>query len=93
MVDPYISRKEVNTSYRPKNNLMSPGLQRARLPFRARNAITGLTLAGFVTGVWAYSISAVKQDDFSDIDEEARALAKANSPGTGTGAQTEEKSS
>lgn len=33
--------------------------------------------------MWAYSISAVKQDDFSDIDEEARALAKANSPGAG----------
>ncbi|THH23185.1 hypothetical protein EUX98_g7996 [Antrodiella citrinella] len=60
--------------------LMSPGLQRARAPFRMRNALTGLILAGFATGVWAYSISAVKQDDFSDIDEEAKALAKANPP-------------
>lgn len=59
---------------------MSPGLQRARAPFRVRNAITGLVLAGFVTGVWAYSISAVKQDDFSDIDEEAKALARVNPP-------------
>lgn len=53
---------------------MSPGLQRARAPFRFRNAITGLVLAGFGVSVWAYSISAVKQDDFSDVDEEARAL-------------------
>ena len=57
---------------------MSPGLQRARAPFRVRNAITGLVLTGFAAGVWAYSISAVKQDDFSDIDEEAKALARAS---------------
>ena len=59
---------------------MSPGLQRARAPFRVRNAITGLVLTGFAAGVWAYSISAVKQDDFSDIDEEAKALARASPP-------------
>jgi cytochrome c oxidase assembly factor 3 len=70
----YVSKKTVAASYRPRSSLMSPGLQRARAPFRFRNAITGLILAGFGVGVWAYSISAVKQDDFSDIDEEARAL-------------------
>lgn len=60
---------------------MSPGLQRARAPFRIRNAITGLVLAGFGVGVWAYSISAVKQDDFSDVDEEARAMMLAGKGG------------
>jgi len=55
---------------------MSPGLKRAREPFKYRNALTGLILASFVVGVWAYSISAVKQDDFADVDEEARALAQ-----------------
>lgn len=60
---------------------MSPGLQRARAPFRIRNAITGLVLAGFGVGVWAYSISAVKQDDFSDVDEEARAMMLAGRDG------------
>ncbi|KAG2369808.1 hypothetical protein BDR07DRAFT_1388358 [Suillus spraguei] len=70
----YVSKKTVAASYRPRSSLMSPGLQRARAPFRLRNAITGLILAGFGVGVWAYSISAVKQDDFSDVDEEARAL-------------------
>ena len=28
-----------------------------------------------VVGVWAYSIAAVKQDSFADVDEEARILA------------------
>ncbi|KAG1906852.1 uncharacterized protein F5891DRAFT_345010 [Suillus fuscotomentosus] len=73
----YVSKKTVAASYRPRSSLMSPGLQRARAPFRLRNAITGFVLAGFGVGVWAYSISAVKQDDFSDVDEEARALMRA----------------
>ena len=49
-------------------------MARARLPFRARNAVTGAVIASFVVGVWAYSISAVKQDVFDDIDEQARAM-------------------
>jgi cytochrome c oxidase assembly factor 3, fungi type len=61
---------------------MSPGLQRAREPFRFRNAITGLVLASFAVGVWAYSIGAVKQDVWDDVDEEAKELAR-----TGAGAQ------
>ena len=32
--------------------------------------VTGLVLAGFAAGVWAYSIGAVKQDDFDDVDDE-----------------------
>lgn len=31
-------------------------------------------MASFAVGVWAYSISAVKQDNFDDVDEEAKAL-------------------
>ena len=58
---------------------MSPGLLRARAPFRARNAITGVTIAVLVVGVWAYSIAAVKQDSFADVDEEARILAASGS--------------
>ncbi|KAI9068449.1 hypothetical protein FKP32DRAFT_1587652 [Trametes sanguinea] len=73
MADPYVDRKTARQSYRPRN-LMSPGLQRAREPFRFRNAITGILLAGFAVGVWAYSIGAVKQDVFDDVDEEARAI-------------------
>lgn len=65
---------------------MSPGLQRAREPFRLRNALTGLVLTGFAVGVWAYSIGAVKQDAFDDVDEEARALMA----GSGNGIQKAE---
>ncbi|GBE79818.1 predicted protein [Sparassis crispa] len=77
MADPYISRKEARSSWRPYNALMSPGLKRAREPFRIRNAVTGILIASFAVGVWAYSISAVKQDVFDDVDEEARSLRSA----------------
>lgn len=64
---------------------MSPGLQRAREPFRLRNALTGLGLGLFAFGIYSYSISAVKQDVFDDIDEEAKALARTGTPsGTAT---------
>lgn len=36
----------------------------------------------FVVGVWAYSISAVKQDVFDDVDAEARALSPATRAAT-----------
>jgi cytochrome c oxidase assembly factor 3 len=50
-----------------------------------RNALTGLGLGLFAFGVYSYSISAVKQDVFDDIDEEARALARTGTPsGTAT---------
>ena len=55
---------------------MSEGLKRARQPFFLRNAVTGTILGAFAVGVWEYSIGAVKQDDFTDVDEEARALAR-----------------
>ncbi|KAI1796131.1 hypothetical protein LXA43DRAFT_988523 [Ganoderma leucocontextum] len=73
MTDQYVDPKYARASYRPQN-VMSPGLKRAREPFKLRNTLTGLVLAGFAVGVWAYSIGAVKQDDFGDVDEEARAL-------------------
>ncbi|KAI9574427.1 hypothetical protein HD554DRAFT_35679 [Boletus coccyginus] len=79
--DQYLSRKEVSKSYRPRSYVMSPGLLRARAPFRLQNALTGLVLAGFATAVWAYSIRAVKQDDFSDVDEEAREMMKGRDVG------------
>lgn len=56
---------------------MSPGLQRAREPYRIKNAISGLILGAIGVGIWAYSIHAVKQDAFDDVDEEARELREA----------------
>ena len=68
---------------------MSPGLKRARQPFFLRNTITGLVLATFAAGVWTYSLTAVKQDDFVDVDEEARALARSRVDAAGsTGSET-----
>ncbi|KIJ37343.1 hypothetical protein M422DRAFT_33702 [Sphaerobolus stellatus SS14] len=62
------------STYRPNGYGMSPGLIRARRKFFLSNVLTGSAVAAFAVGVWAYSISAVKQDTFDDIDEEARAL-------------------
>ncbi|KAG8724657.1 hypothetical protein FRC09_015801 [Ceratobasidium sp. 395] len=62
-----------NASYRPHGYGISPALRRARQPYVVRNAITGTLIASFAVGVWAYSISAVKQDNFDDIDAEATA--------------------
>lgn len=61
---------------------MSPGLKRAREPYRVKNAIMGLTLGAFAVGIWAYSIHAVKQDVFDDVDEEARAMSATRSSET-----------
>jgi len=58
-------------TYRPQGYGVSPALKRARDPFRTKNAITGTLLVVFVVSVWAYSISAVKQDNFDDIDNVA----------------------
>jgi cytochrome c oxidase assembly factor 3 len=55
---------------------MSAGLMRAREPYRAKNALTGLAIGSFIVGVWLYSMSAVKQDNFDDVDEEARAMVR-----------------
>ena len=85
----YADRRETQKSYRPKAGTMSPGLKRAREPYRVKNAIVGLGLGAFAVGVWAYSISAVKQDVFDDVDEEAKALASVSStpsPTSPTGA-------
>jgi len=56
---------------------MSTGLMRAREPYRVKNAVTGLAIGSFIVGVWLYSMSAVKQDNFDDVDEEARAMVRA----------------
>lgn len=47
---------------------VSAGLARARLPFRTANVVTGAAIGGFTFFVYAWSIRAVKQDDFSDVE-------------------------
>ncbi|KAI8048103.1 hypothetical protein BDF22DRAFT_602390, partial [Syncephalis plumigaleata] len=51
----------------PKGYGFTEALKRARKPYHFRNAALGVGLFGFVTAVYAYSILAVKQDDFSDV--------------------------
>jgi cytochrome c oxidase assembly factor 3, fungi type len=53
---------------------MSPGLRRAREPFLVKNAITGIGLFAFAVGVYTYSIKAVQQEQFEDIDEQAKEI-------------------
>ncbi|KLT42176.1 putative mitochondrion protein [Cutaneotrichosporon oleaginosum] len=59
--------QEASDSYYPKGIHESPALKRARLPYQIRNVLTGGGIVAFIVGVYFYSISAVKQDDFSDV--------------------------
>ncbi|EIE91319.1 hypothetical protein G6F46_003541 [Rhizopus delemar] len=45
----------------------SPALERTRKPFAVRNILTLAGLLTFTGSVYAYSLFAVKQDDFSDV--------------------------
>ncbi|KAJ3768167.1 hypothetical protein FB446DRAFT_752556 [Lentinula raphanica] len=73
----YVDPRQAARTWRPKSGAMSPGLRRARAPFLVRNAITGILLGSFAIGVYTYSIRAVRQDDFGDIDDEAKAQREA----------------
>lgn len=55
---------------------MSPGLMRAREPYKVKNALTGVALSAFAVGAWIYAMNAVKQDTFEDVDEEAKAMVR-----------------
>ncbi|KAI9247046.1 hypothetical protein BY458DRAFT_446474 [Sporodiniella umbellata] len=46
----------------------TPALQRTRQPFVMRNMLTLAGLLTFTGSVYAYSLFAVKQDDFSDVE-------------------------
>ncbi|KAG8786221.1 hypothetical protein FRB91_005880 [Serendipita sp. 411] len=70
----YVDRNQAMASYRPKGYGISPGLRRARRPFLFSNIVYGAVISLFVFGTWAYSIRAVSQDAFDDVDQEARAL-------------------
>ncbi|KAK8844730.1 hypothetical protein IAR55_006580 [Kwoniella newhampshirensis] len=61
--------KAINLSYHPKGYGMSSSLKRARKPFILTNSLIGGTIFAFAVGVYFYSISAVQQDDFSDVED------------------------
>ncbi|KAF9938215.1 hypothetical protein BGZ65_000199 [Modicella reniformis] len=64
------------TSYYEQGFRRSPALERATAPFRIRNTITGAGIVVFCLSVYAYSIMAVRQDDFSDIELPAHVIAQ-----------------
>ncbi|ORY81894.1 hypothetical protein BCR37DRAFT_392947 [Protomyces lactucae-debilis] len=53
--------------HNPRGFGVSDALKRARSPYKLGNAAIGLALVGFIASVYTYSITAVKQDDFSDV--------------------------
>ncbi|CAD6924709.1 unnamed protein product [Tilletia controversa] len=59
--------RSTHASYHPGGYGVSEGLKRARRPYFWKNAATGGAILGFATAVYYYSISKVKQDDFSDL--------------------------
>ncbi|MCJ1388069.1 hypothetical protein MMC18_000913 [Xylographa bjoerkii] len=55
------------SSYYDKNYRQTAALIRARQPYLIRNIVTGTAIFGFAIGVYAFTIKAVAQDDFSDV--------------------------
>ncbi|GAA6042785.1 hypothetical protein JCM8097_007478 [Rhodosporidiobolus ruineniae] len=64
-----MSHRAAKQTYHPGGSGVSEGLKRARLPFRNRNLVTGGLISAFAFSVYMYSIRAVAQDDFSDLDQ------------------------
>ncbi|KAE8372360.1 hypothetical protein BDV26DRAFT_102138 [Aspergillus bertholletiae] len=56
-----------NSTYYGKDYRAGAALLRARRPYLVKNALTGLGLVGFTIAVYAYTIRAVGQDEFSDV--------------------------
>ncbi|KAI9373167.1 hypothetical protein BJX61DRAFT_504039 [Aspergillus egyptiacus] len=56
-----------NSTYYGKDYRAGAALLRARRPYLFKNVFTGLGLCMFTVGVYAYTIRAVGQDEFSDV--------------------------
>ncbi|KAI4089053.1 MAG: hypothetical protein LQ348_005115 [Seirophora lacunosa] len=55
------------SSYYTKDYRQTAALIRARQPFLVKNIFTGIGIAAFAISVYAFTIKAVAQDDFSDV--------------------------
>ncbi|KAJ9133983.1 hypothetical protein NKR23_g10406 [Pleurostoma richardsiae] len=55
------------SSYYVGNHSQSDALIRARRPYLVKNAVTGIAIAAFAVGVYAYTIHAIGQDEFEDV--------------------------
>ncbi|KAG7527714.1 hypothetical protein FFLO_06662 [Filobasidium floriforme] len=69
MSTPASSKTSAAASYHPDGYKTSAALRRARNPFLYRNAFTGAAVVAFIGGVYFYSIQAVKQEDFGDVED------------------------
>ncbi|RDW81754.1 uncharacterized protein DSM5745_05311 [Aspergillus mulundensis] len=69
-----------NSTYYGKDYRAGAALLRARRPYLVKNAVTGVGLCIFTIGVYAYTLRAVGQEDFSDVQvPDAPAAAPQNS--------------
>ncbi|KAL8704458.1 MAG: hypothetical protein Q9201_002374 [Fulgogasparrea decipioides] len=55
------------SSYYTRDQRQTAALIRARRPYLVKNIFTGIGLAAFTISVYAFTINAVGQDDFSDV--------------------------
>ncbi|KAF3397804.1 hypothetical protein F1880_005656 [Penicillium rolfsii] len=56
-----------NSTYYGKDYRAGAALLRARRPYLFKNALTGFGLFAFSIAVYAYTIRAVGQEEFSDV--------------------------
>ncbi|OQD78591.1 hypothetical protein PENDEC_c001G05410 [Penicillium decumbens] len=56
-----------NSTYYGKDYRAGAALLRARRPYLLKNAVTGFGLFAFTITVYAYTIRAVGQEEFSDV--------------------------
>ncbi|CAG9938191.1 hypothetical protein V2G26_014346 [Clonostachys chloroleuca] len=54
-------------TYYDRQYRQGPSLLRARKPYLAKNAATGIGLTMIVAGIYAYTLRQVGQDDFEDV--------------------------
>ncbi|KAL8712405.1 MAG: hypothetical protein Q9220_003253 [cf. Caloplaca sp. 1 TL-2023] len=71
------------SSYYTKDQRMSAALIRARQPYLVKNIFTGIGLSAFVISVYAFTIHAVSQDDFSDVQIPDAPAQSPHTPHTG----------
>ncbi|KAL8799969.1 MAG: hypothetical protein Q9182_005506 [Xanthomendoza sp. 2 TL-2023] len=72
------------SSYWTKDNRQTAALIRARQPYLVKNIFTGIALTTFVISIYAYTIKAVSQDDFSDVQIPDAPEQPPHTPHTGT---------
>ncbi|RCI15340.1 hypothetical protein L249_6732 [Ophiocordyceps polyrhachis-furcata BCC 54312] len=58
---------DAHSTYYDRRLRQGPALIRARRPYLFRNSLTGLGLVLFITGIYAYTLKAVGQDEFADV--------------------------